>query len=178
MTKLIVSDVMNFTIKMEYLIHMVSTFIVLLRSVSKSYQLSMVKATQFTLLRSTPNCLSSVRTMLITSKIFACNLFHIPKDRHSGERIKMTAIDYSIALSYVLLYFTFTFPFFIDMVFVRTSILLPSGNVVIIFLVRIIFYFILIANFSCYIMEALNKKKIWKLITKLYDFDENVSYSD
>lgn len=140
--------------------------------------LSMVKERKFTLIRPRPNYLFSARTMLITSKMFACNLFHIPKDRHSVERIKMMVIDYSIALIYVVLYFVFTFPFFFEMVFERTSILLASGNFVIIFLVQIIFYFIVTANFSCYIMEALNKKKIWKLLTKLYDFDEDVSYSD
>lgn len=125
-------------------------------------------------IKKTPNCIASMRTVFLISKLFACNLFYLPPDRHSVEPIRMRIIDYVAALLYVILYVVFVIPFFGEMVFVRTHSLLPSGNIVIIYLVRIIFYFILIANCSAYIMETLNRKKIWKLFTTLYDFDEQV----
>lgn len=144
---------------------------------SESNLQSMAQEIKFSIIRNRSNCLSSIRTMFITSKLFACNLFHLPKDRHSVEPIRMRTVDIGIALLYVVLYFVFTFPFFIDMVYVQTSYyLLSSGNVEITFLVRNIFYFIIIANFSCYTMDAFNKNKIWRLLTKLYDFDEEVCY--
>lgn len=115
-----------------------------------------------------------MRGMYIASKLFGCNLFYLPTSRHSTKQIHMKTIDYVIALIYVAIYFVFVFPFFIEMVFVKIGVLLPSGNYVIVRLVRIIFYFIIIANFSCYIMETLNRDKIWRLITRLYDFDEQV----
>ncbi len=114
--------------------------------------------------------------MYVLSKLFGCNLFHLPTDRYSTEPIHMKAIDYVIALLYVVLYVVLVFPFFIEMVFVRTGILLSSGNFVIIYLVRIIFYFIIIANCSCYIMETLNRNKIWKLLSRLNEFDEQVGW--
>lgn len=137
----------------------------------------MVKKTKFTLIKETSDCISAIRTLVVASKLFGCNLFYLPKDRYSVEPIRMRSIDYAIALLYVVLYSVFTVPFFIEMVFEKTNILLPSGNFVILCLVRIIFYSIIIANFSCYIMDGLNKNKIWRLFTQLYDFDEEVSYA-
>lgn len=136
----------------------------------------MAKKTKFTLVKDTKDAISSIRMLFVSSKVFGCNLFYLPKDRYSVEPVRMRTIDYVITLSYVVLYFVFIFPFFVEMVFVKTSILLSSGNFVIICLVRIIFYFIIIANFVCYLMDALNRNKVWKLLTKLYDFDEEVSY--
>lgn len=136
----------------------------------------MAKKTKFTLIKPSSNCLSSIRMVFIVSKLFACNLFHLPKDRHSAEPIKMKAIDFAIVLLYVVLYAVFTLPYFTEMVFVRTSILLSSGNFVVINLIRIIFFLIILSNSSCYIMDALNKHKIWKLLTKLCDFDEEVRH--
>lgn len=137
---------------------------------------TMAKKTKFSLIKETPDCISAIRTLFVVSKLFGCNLFYLPKDRYSVEPIRMRFIDYVTTLLYVVLYSVITVPFFIEMVFEKTSILLPSGNIVIICLVRCIFYFIIIANFSCYIMDALNKNKIWRLLTQLYDFDEEVSY--
>lgn len=137
----------------------------------------MAKKINFNFVKETKDCISSVRKFFIASKCFACNLFYLPKDRFSTEPIHMKAIDYVIVLIYVILYCVITFPFFVEMVFVRTSILLSSGNFVIKCLVRIIFYFIIIANFSCYIMDAVNRNKIWRLLTTLYDFDEEVCYT-
>lgn len=121
-----------------------------------------------------PDCIASIRTVYIASKIFGCNLFHIPADRHSTEPIRMKAIDYIIAVAYVVLYSIAVIPFFIEMVSKRINVLMPSGNFVVLCLVRLIFCFISIANLSCYIMETVNRKKIWKLLTTLYDFDVQV----
>lgn len=136
----------------------------------------MVSKIKFNIVKEKKDCISAIRALFVTSKLFGCNLFYLPKDRYSTEPIKMKAIDYVSALVYTVLYFVFTFPLFIDMVFVKTSTLLSSGNFIIIALVRIIFYFIIIANFSCYIMDTLNRNKIWRLLTMLYDFDDEVCY--
>lgn len=140
----------------------------------KSFDLTMFSRDKCFLVKEKTDCISSMRAVFVISKLFACNLFYLPPNRSSNEPIQMKTIDYVVALLYVVLYVVFVFPFFGEMVFERTNSVLPSGNVVIIYLVRIIFYFILMANFSSYIMETVNRTKIWRLFTMLYDFDKEV----
>lgn len=127
------------------------------------------------------NVVNIFQPLYIQSRLFGCNLFHLPKSSKANY-VSIKALDIILFITNVTLYAWF----FCSLVYPQTEsdkllqniffrLTGKSGLMVIEFLGHIIFHMVVVANSFTNIMDLINRNKIWKILSGIHHFDMKVN---